>query len=150
MKIASTEMRSLHQAAEYTVLDQRQKTVIRSELKTLIFSERMERLKSKYILRTTTDKLQNIFFIFSIWLHSPSDLGHFFSFLIIYTVGRTPWTGISPSQGPNILLYLIRNSKGRPIPRGEYMFSWNRKQANGLYPRRRRRRRRRRRSRRKV
>jgi hypothetical protein len=24
---------------------------------------------------------------------------HFFSFLILYTVGRTPWTRISPSQG---------------------------------------------------
>jgi hypothetical protein len=27
------------------------------------------------------------------------DLGRFFNFLILYTVGRTPWTGISPSQG---------------------------------------------------
>jgi hypothetical protein len=26
-------------------------------------------------------------------------LGRFFSFLILYTVGRTPWTGISPSEG---------------------------------------------------
>jgi hypothetical protein len=26
-------------------------------------------------------------------------LGHFFSFLILYTVDRTPWTGIGPSQG---------------------------------------------------
>jgi hypothetical protein len=26
-------------------------------------------------------------------------LGSFFSYLIFYTVGRTPWTGISPSQG---------------------------------------------------
>jgi hypothetical protein len=31
----------------------------------------------------------------SFWL----DSGRFFSFLILYTVGRTPWTGISPSQG---------------------------------------------------
>jgi hypothetical protein len=29
----------------------------------------------------------------------PSDLSRFFSFLILYTVGRTPSTGISPSQG---------------------------------------------------
>jgi hypothetical protein len=27
------------------------------------------------------------------------DLGRFFSFLILYTVGRIPWTGIRPSQG---------------------------------------------------
>jgi hypothetical protein len=27
------------------------------------------------------------------------DPGHFFSFLILYTVGRTPWTGDQPSQG---------------------------------------------------
>jgi hypothetical protein len=26
-------------------------------------------------------------------------LAAFFSFLILYIVGRTPWTGISPSQG---------------------------------------------------
>jgi hypothetical protein len=30
-----------------------------------------------------------------LWLYSPflSDLGCFFSFLILHTVGRTPWTG---------------------------------------------------------
>jgi hypothetical protein len=27
------------------------------------------------------------------------DLDHLFSFLILYAVSRTPWTGISPSQG---------------------------------------------------
>jgi hypothetical protein len=27
------------------------------------------------------------------WLHSPLHLGCFFSFLILYIVGRTPWTG---------------------------------------------------------
>jgi hypothetical protein len=34
----------------------------------------------------------------SLWLYSPLDLGHFFSFLFLYTVGRTPWRGISSSQ----------------------------------------------------
>jgi hypothetical protein len=29
----------------------------------------------------------------SLWLYSPLDSGGFFSFLILYTVGRTPWTG---------------------------------------------------------
>jgi hypothetical protein len=34
-----------------------------------------------------------------LWLYSPLlDLGHIFSFLILYTVGRTPWTGISIEQ----------------------------------------------------
>jgi hypothetical protein len=49
MKIASTEMRSLRQVAEYTVLDQKRKTVIRSELKTLILTERIEMLKRKVV-----------------------------------------------------------------------------------------------------
>jgi hypothetical protein len=31
-------------------------------------------------------------FILSLWFYSPSNLGRFFSFLILYTVGRTPWT----------------------------------------------------------
>jgi hypothetical protein len=32
-------------------------------------------------------------------IYSPLlDFGRFFNFLIFYTVGRTPWTGISPSQ----------------------------------------------------
>jgi hypothetical protein len=35
-----------------------------------------------------------------LWLYRPLlDLGCFFSFLILYTVGRTPWWGISSSQG---------------------------------------------------
>jgi hypothetical protein len=38
--------------------------------------------------------------ILYVWLYSPRlGLGCFFSFLILYTVCRTPWTGISPSQG---------------------------------------------------
>jgi hypothetical protein len=36
----------------------------------------------------------------SLWLYSPSDLGHFFSFLILYTIGRTPWTGKHPIARP--------------------------------------------------
>jgi hypothetical protein len=35
--------------------------------------------------------LKNSFF-FSLRLYSPLDLGRFFSFLILYTDGRTPWT----------------------------------------------------------
>jgi hypothetical protein len=34
-----------------------------------------------------------------LWLYMPLlGLGRFFGFLILYTVGRTPWTGISPLQ----------------------------------------------------
>jgi hypothetical protein len=36
----------------------------------------------------------------SLWLYSPLDLGRFFSFLILYTVGRTPWTGDQPAARP--------------------------------------------------
>jgi hypothetical protein len=36
-----------------------------------------------------------------LWLYSPLlGLGRFFSFLIIYTVGRTPWTGDQPLARP--------------------------------------------------
>jgi hypothetical protein len=36
----------------------------------------------------------------SLWLYSPLNLGRFFSFLILYTVGRTPWTGDQPVARP--------------------------------------------------
>jgi hypothetical protein len=36
-----------------------------------------------------------------LWLYSPLlGLGRFFSFLILYTVGRTPWTGDQPVARP--------------------------------------------------
>jgi hypothetical protein len=38
-------------------------------------------------------------FFLSLLLYSLLDLGRFFTFLIPHTVGRTPWTGISQSQG---------------------------------------------------
>jgi hypothetical protein len=41
-----------------------------------------------------------LLFLLLLWLYSPLlGLGRFFSFLITYTVGRTPWTGFSLSQG---------------------------------------------------
>jgi hypothetical protein len=40
-----------------------------------------------------------LLFSLSLWLYSPFALGRFFSSLIPHTVGRTPWTGFSPSQG---------------------------------------------------
>jgi hypothetical protein len=37
---------------------------------------------------------------FSLWLYSPLDLDRFFSFLILNTVGRTPWTNDQPVARP--------------------------------------------------
>jgi hypothetical protein len=43
----------------------------------------------------STSKVKNIFI--HPWLYSPlPDLGRFFSFIILYTVGRNPWTGDQP------------------------------------------------------
>jgi hypothetical protein len=42
----------------------------------------------------------NLSLSLSLWLCSPLDLGHFFRFLILYTVGRTPWTGDQPVARP--------------------------------------------------
>jgi hypothetical protein len=36
----------------------------------------------------------------SLWLYSLLDLGRFFSFFIVYTVSRTPWTGDQPVARP--------------------------------------------------
>jgi hypothetical protein len=36
----------------------------------------------------------------SVWLYSPLDFCRFFSLLILYTVGRTPWTGDQPVARP--------------------------------------------------
>jgi hypothetical protein len=41
-----------------------------------------------------------VYIFLSLWLYSPLDLGGFFSFLILYTVGRTPWTGDEPVARP--------------------------------------------------
>jgi hypothetical protein len=38
--------------------------------------------------------------ILSLWLYSLSDFGWFFSFLILYTVGSSPWTGDQPVARP--------------------------------------------------
>jgi hypothetical protein len=45
--------------------------------------------------------LFNVFVSVCLWLYSPLlDLGRFFSFFILYTVGRTPWTGDQPVASP--------------------------------------------------
>jgi hypothetical protein len=38
--------------------------------------------------------------LFFLWLYSPSNPGHVFSYLILYTVGRTPWKGDQPVARP--------------------------------------------------
>jgi hypothetical protein len=38
--------------------------------------------------------------ILSLWLYSSLDLGRFFSFLILYTVGKSPWTRDQPVARP--------------------------------------------------
>jgi hypothetical protein len=39
------------------------------------------------------------FTFISLWLYTPCGPWPLFQFINLYTVGRTPWTGISPSQG---------------------------------------------------
>jgi hypothetical protein len=34
----------------------------------------------------------------SLWVYNPLDLGRIFSFLLLHTVGRTPWMGNQPCQ----------------------------------------------------
>jgi hypothetical protein len=41
-----------------------------------------------------TDRLSLV--LSDLWLSAPGDLGRFFSSLILYTAGRTPWTGDQP------------------------------------------------------
>jgi hypothetical protein len=38
--------------------------------------------------------------LLSLWLYSPLEFSGLFSFLILYTVGRTPWTGDQPIATP--------------------------------------------------
>jgi hypothetical protein len=59
-KIESAEMRFLHPVAGYTLLDQKRSTDMRSELKILNLTGRIERQKEnwyKHILRMTTDRV---------------------------------------------------------------------------------------------
>jgi hypothetical protein len=51
-------------------------------------------------------------------------LGHFFSFLILYTVGKTPWTGISPTQGLYLQVLDIINVSFYMIQKGETFLAY--------------------------
>jgi hypothetical protein len=54
----------------------------------------MYSLRSKLIDSVTV--LYTLSLSLSLWLYSPLDLSLFFSFLILYRVGMTPWTGDQP------------------------------------------------------
>jgi hypothetical protein len=52
--------------------------------------KKRHRLLRRFIFRLTFPIALSIY----LWLYNPLlDLGRFFSFLILYTVGRTPWAG---------------------------------------------------------
>jgi hypothetical protein len=56
-----------------------------------------------------------------LWLFSPLlDLGRFFSFLILYTVGRTPWTGDQPVAKPLSTHRTSHRINGHSHPRLEW------------------------------
>jgi hypothetical protein len=62
------------------------------------------------------------------------DLGHFFSFFIFYRVDRTPWTGISPSQG----MYLHTGQHKHRINAHRHpCFEWDSNQRSQCFSRRR-------------
>jgi hypothetical protein len=76
--------------------------------------------------------LQNLYHFLSLWLYSPLDLGRFFSFLILFTIGIAPWTGDQPVAS---LLSTSRrthtqNKRGHPClewdsnPRSQCANSW--------------------------
>jgi hypothetical protein len=55
----------------------------------------------RYRLLQPLSRLTNFDDTVYLWLCSPLlDFGRFFSFLIFYTVGRTPWTGDQPVSWP--------------------------------------------------
>jgi hypothetical protein len=96
------------------ILDKNSKSVnaVRTEfLKSLIISWHFKWVNEGEPLHTFVypkysvchQRLSFFFFFFTLllWLYSPLlGLGLFFSFLILYTVGRTPWTGNQPVARP--------------------------------------------------
>jgi hypothetical protein len=73
----------------------------RAELK-LRFSEHEEEVKCIEPRYSTVLCISsNLFIYYLLWLYSPLlGLCRFFSFLILYTVGSTPWTGDQPDARP--------------------------------------------------
>jgi hypothetical protein len=62
-----------------------------------VFGPKEEEVTGRRKLRSEEfNKLFSSQIVFSLWLYSPLDLGGFFSFLILYTVCRTPWAGDQP------------------------------------------------------
>jgi hypothetical protein len=53
------------------------------------------------LLDDSVSEFNRVYSLFlSPWLYSPLDLGRFFSLLILYSVGRTHWTGDQPISRP--------------------------------------------------
>jgi hypothetical protein len=70
---------------------------LHSKPKTWIISLALE---ADTAIRTLLILLLLLLLLF-LWLYGPLlDLGRFFSLLILYTVGRTPWTGDQPVARP--------------------------------------------------
>jgi hypothetical protein len=53
-----------------------------------------------YVPRDVMVNIQRYLSLYLSVALQPSDLGRFFSFLILYTVGRTLWTGVQPVARP--------------------------------------------------
>jgi hypothetical protein len=69
------------------------------------FSEHTRRLPKSLALDRTRIKrrlkcLNLLSLSLCLWFYSPLDIGHFVSFLILCTVGWTPWTGDQPAAKP--------------------------------------------------
>jgi hypothetical protein len=56
-----------------------------------------ERERKRRVFKLHVHIYLSIYLSIYLWLYSPLlDLGRFFCFLILYKVGRTPWTGDQP------------------------------------------------------
>jgi hypothetical protein len=76
----------------------------RKQRKEITFSVRMTTLEaSSTVLATFSPPFLSdvcLSLSLSLWLYSTLDLGRFFSFLILHTIGRTPWMGDQPVARP--------------------------------------------------
>jgi hypothetical protein len=64
-------------------------------------------------------RFMSIYLSIHLWLYSPLlDLGRFYSFLILYTDGRTPWTGDQPVERP---LPKLRTARTQNKPTQTFM-----------------------------
>jgi hypothetical protein len=74
--------------------------VFENGLPRVIFGPKEEGVVKGWFQNLYSSDIISLSLSLSLWLYSPSDLGRFFSFLILYTVGRTPWTEDQPIARP--------------------------------------------------